>query len=299
MSVLEDDLVYFVTVATAGSMARAAQRLGVTQPALTKSVQRLERRVGAKLLVRSARGTELTEAGSAFLARSRRITRELEDALQEARELGGGHAGVLRIGATPAAANFTLAALLPRLIDERPAARVNFVSGFSDALLDAVASRDVELALLPIPEQLDACLEMLHLLDDKYQLIVNDRHPLAALHSVTMNDLAGCQWAGSSKHEFARVQMERAFALDAIPLPSMVLEANNLPALLLAVSRMPLVSVVNSRAVSQESLPANVVMLPIRSEHIRCPIGMVWRRAYLSPIALRAKELLQAAASLP
>ena len=111
-----------------------------------------------------------------------------------------------------------------------------------------------------------------------------------------MGDLADCQWAGSSKHEFARVQLERAFALEAIALPNLVLEANNLPALLLAVSRMPLVSMVNSHAVLPESLPANVVMLPIRSEHIRCPIGMVWRRGYLSSIALRAKELLQAAA---
>lgn len=294
---LEDDLVYFSTVASAGSLARAAERLGVSQPALTKSVQRLERRLGVKLLVRSSRGIEVTDAGAAFLVRSRTISRELEDALQEARDVAGGHAGLLRIGATPAAANFALGALLPRLIEERPAARINFVSGFSDALLDAVASRDVELALLPLPDRLDSSLEMLHLLEDDYQLIVNDRHPLATLPSVAMRDLAGYQWAGSSKHEFARVQLERAFALEAIALPDLVLEANNLPALLLAVSRTALVSVINSHAVSAESLPANVVMLPIRSEHIRCPIGMVWRRGYLSSIALRAKELMQAAAA--
>jgi DNA-binding transcriptional LysR family regulator len=296
MAMLEDDLVYFSTVATAGSLARASERLGVSQPALTKSMQRLERRLGVKLLSRSSRGIEVTDAGAAFLLRSRAISRELEVALQEARDVAGGQAGLLRIGATPAAANFALSALLPRLIEERPAARINFVSGFSDALLDAVANGDVELALLPLPERMDPSLEMLHLLEDDYQVVVNDQHPLAALQSVSMSDLAGCQWAGSSRQEFARVQLERAFALEAIALPNLVLEANNLPALLLAVSRMPLVSMVNSHAVSAQSLPANVVMLPIRSEHIRCPIGMVWRRGYMSSIALRAKELLQAAA---
>jgi len=293
---LEDDLVYFSTVASAGSLARAAERLGVSQPALTKSVQRLERRLGVKLLLRSSRGIELTDAGTAFLVRSRTISRELEVALQEARDVAGGQAGLLRIGATPAAANFALGSLLPRLIKERPAARINFVSGFSDALLDSVANGDVELALLPLPERMDPSLDMLHLLEDDYRIVVNDQHPLASLQSVSMGDLAGCQWAGSSKQEFARVQLERAFALEAIALPNLVLESNNLPALLLAVSRMPLVSMVNSHAVLPESLPANVVMLPIRSEHIRCPIGMVWRRGYLSSIALRAKELLQAAA---
>lgn len=293
---LEDDLVYFSTVATAGSLARAADRLGVSQPALSKSMQRLERRLGVKLLSRSSRGIEVTDAGAAFLLRSRAISRELEVALQEARDVAGGQAGLLRIGSTPAAANFTLSALLPRLIEERPAARVNFVSGFSDALLDAVANGDVELALLPLPERMDSSLDMLHLLEDDYQIVVNDQHPLAVLQSVSMSDLAGYQWAGSSKQEFARVQLERAFALEAIPLPDLVLEANNLPALLLAVSRMPLVSMVNSHAVSAESLPANVVMLPIRPEQIRCPIGIVWRRGYISSIALRAKALLQAAA---
>ncbi len=293
---LEDDLIYFSTVASAGSLARASERLGVSQPALTKSMQRLERRFGVKLLSRSSRGIQVTDAGEAFLLRSRAISRELEVALQEARDVAGGQAGLLRLGATPAAANIALTALLPRLIEERPAARVNFVSGFSDALLDAVANSDVELALLPLPERLDPSLEMLHLLDDDYHVVVNDQHPLAALQSVSMSDLAGCQWAGSSKQEFARVQLERAFALEAIALPHLVLEANNLPALLLAVSRMPLVSMINSHAVSPQSLPANVVMRPIRSEHIRCPIGMVWRRGYMSSIALRAKELLQAAA---
>ncbi|WP_272903900.1 LysR family transcriptional regulator [Pseudomonas petrae] len=167
---LEDDLVYFSTVATAGSLARAAERLGVSQPALSKSMQRLERRLGVKLLSRSSRGIEVTDAGAAFLLRSRAISRELEVALQEARDVAGGQAGLLRIGSTPAAANFALSALLPRLIEERPAARVNFVSGFSDALLDAVANGDVELALLPLPERMDSSLDMLHLLEDDYQM---------------------------------------------------------------------------------------------------------------------------------
>jgi DNA-binding transcriptional LysR family regulator len=294
---LDDDLAYFVGVANAGSMARAAGRLGVTQPALTKAVQRLERRVGAVLMVRTSQGTELTEAGKAFLSRSRIMAREFEDAVDEARELCNGRAGLLRMGTTPAASNFALAALFPRLLDERPGARMHVTSGFSDTLLDAVGRRDLELALLPLPEKVDSSFETLHLLDDTYQLIVNDAHPLAGRASVTVEELGDCRWAGSSKHEFARAQLERAFALHGIPLPHIVVEANNLPTLLMAVSRMPLASLVNTQAVPKESMPKNLVMLPIQSEYTRCPIGIVWRRGYLSSIALRAREILQEAAS--
>ena len=293
---LEDDLAYFVAVAAAGSMARAAERLGVTQPALSKAIQRLERRIGVPLLVRTSQGAEPTEAGRAFLARSRALTRDLDDAMQEARDLGNGSAGVLRIGSTPAGADFALDTLLPRLIEERPVARISFTSGFSDALLAAVAQRDIELALMPMREQLPPGLASCHLIDDSYQLVVNRDHPLATQASVTMADLTDCAWAGSTPHEFARKQLERAFALHRMALPRLVVESNNLAALLLAVSRLPLVSMVNPHSVSPASLPANVVMLPVDSEHIRCPIGLVWRDGYLSSLALRAKELLQAAA---
>jgi DNA-binding transcriptional LysR family regulator len=293
---LEDDLAYFVAVAGAGSMARAAERLGVTQPALTKAVQRLERRVGVPLLTRTTQGVEPTEAGRAFLSRSRALARDLDDALQEARDLGNGTAGVLRIGSTPAGADFALDTLLPRLIDERPVARVSFTSGFSDALLEAVGQREIELALLPLPSQLPAGLDSCHLIDDSYQLVVNQRHPLAGRASVTMADLAGCEWAGSTRHEYARTRMERAFTLHGMALPRIVVESNNMAALLLAVSRLPLASLVNPQSVARGTLPANVVMLPIVSEHIGCPIGLVWRHGYLSSLALRARELLQLAA---
>lgn len=293
---LEDDLAYFVAVAGAGSMARAAERLGVTQPALTKAIQRLERRVGVPLLVRSTQGAEPTEAGRAFLARSRALTRDLDDALQEARDLGNGSAGVLRIGSTPAGADFALDTLLPRLIEERPVARISFTSGFSDALLSAVAQREIELALMPMPAQLPPGLESRHLIDDGYQLVVNREHPLANKTSVTLDDLADCAWAGSTPHEFARKQMERVFTLHGMALPRIVVESNNQAALLKAVSRLPLASIVNPHSVSPASLPPNLVMLPIDSEHIRCPIGLVWRQGYLSSLALRARELLEAAA---
>jgi DNA-binding transcriptional LysR family regulator len=111
-----------------------------------------------------------------------------------------------------------------------------------------------------------------------------------------MADLADCAWAGSTAHEFARRQMERAFALHGMALPRLVVESNNMAALLKAVSRLPLASMVNPHSVSPASLPDNVVLLPIDSEHIRCPIGLVWRQGYLSSLASRARELLQAAA---
>jgi len=294
---LDDDIAYFIAVADAGSMARAALRIGVTQPALSKAVQRLERKVGVPLLQRSAQGIELTVAGQSFLARSRSLASDLGDAVQEARDLGGGQAGMLRVGASPAASAFMHRTLMPQLLQERPAARLRCTAAFSDALLDMLVQRELDLALLPVPDDIDPGLDVCHLIDDGYSVIVNTEHPLAQREFIAIEDLAQCRWAASGKHEYARMQMERAFALHQLPLPQVVVEANNLQALLMAVSRLSLVSVVNTHSVTPETLPPNVRLLPLHSEHIRCPIGVVWRRGYLSPLAVRGLELLRAAAA--
>jgi DNA-binding transcriptional LysR family regulator len=155
---LDGDLAYFLSIASTGTLARAAEQLGISQPAVTKAIQRLERKVGVTLVERTARGSVLTEAGKIFHTRVLSVSMQLDSALQEARDIGGGHAGLLRIGATPATTSFALRSLFPTLLVERPAARVNVTTAFSDTLLDAIDKREVELAVCPLPETLDASM---------------------------------------------------------------------------------------------------------------------------------------------
>src|SRR3978361_1180123 len=122
MPMLGDDLDYFLALAATGTLTGTAQRLGISQPALSKAMQRLERKVGARLVTRSSRGAELTEAGRAVHDRLRVASQDMDDAVQEARNLGGNDAGLLRVGLTPATTDFALQALLPTLTAERPAA---------------------------------------------------------------------------------------------------------------------------------------------------------------------------------
>jgi DNA-binding transcriptional LysR family regulator len=297
---LGDDLEYFLAIASAGTFTSTAEQLGISQPALTKAVQRLERKVGVRLITRTPHGPELTEAGRAFYDRLRSVSSDVDDAVQEARDLGGGHAGLLRIGITPATTDFTLGALLPALTTERPAARIAFTTAFSGALMDTVGRREVELAVCPIPENLDPSLECESLYDDPCSLMVNDNHPLATRHRIAIEELVDFAWAGTKKHEFTRAQIERAFTMRGLALPSMVVEADTLSALILVISRTQLISMINVRSVRASSLPENVVVRPIALEGMDRRIGMIRRSGYLSPIAVRAREILRnAAATLP
>ena len=293
---IDNDLAYFLTIASTGTLARAAGQLGISQPAVTKAIQRLERKVGVALVERTARGSVLTEAGKVFHARVSGVSLQLDSALQEARDIGGGHAGLLRIGATPATTRFALRSLFPTLLVERPAARVNVTTAFSDVLLDAIDRREVELAVCPLPDTLDASMTKEMLYDDHYSLMVATGHPLAERESVTLEDLVDCEWAASSRQEFARVQIEQAFAKHGYPRMRIVAEANSLGALFLIVSTTQLVSLINARSFDTGPLPFDIAVRPIQLDGLLRQVGLIRRAGYLSPIAQRAQEILRNAA---
>jgi DNA-binding transcriptional LysR family regulator len=293
---IDGDLTYFLTIASTGTLARAAEQLGISQPAVTKAIQRLERKVGVTLVERTARGSVLTEAGKIFHTRVVGVSMQLDSALQEARDIGGGHAGLLRIGATPATTSFALRSLFPTLLVERPAARVNVTTAFSDTLLDAIDKREVELAVCPLPDTLDASMAKEVLYDDHYSLMVSTTNPLAERESVTLHDLVECSWAASSRQEFARVQIEQAFAKQGYPRMRIVAEANSLAALILIVSTTRLVSLINARSFDLGPLPFDIAVRPIQFDGLLRQVGLIRRAGYLSPIAQRAQEILRNAA---
>lgn len=296
---LGPDVSYFMAAATAGSLGRAAEQLGMTQPALTKAIQRLEARLGVGLFHRTPRGLELTDAGQGFLKRCQVASGMMEDAVQEARDIGGGHAGLLRLGMSPASAHFVLKALFPQLRQERPAAVLQLHTAFGDTLLDGLLRRELHMAVCPLPGDLPPELEAEPLYNDAFSLVCHHSHPLAAQSGPL--DLAAVlqyDFAASGKHEFARQMIEGVLAHAGMPLPRVVVEANTLEALVIIVATGGLVTVLPRRALPPESIPASLVWRPVELPGVQRQIGVIRPRHTPSPMAQRATELLRQSASL-
>src|SRR5690242_20057127 len=108
------DLNYFEIIATVGHLGRAAERIGRSQPALSKCIDRLEAGIGAKLFTHMGRGLQLTEVGSVLLEEAVAMRQAMEAASRRLTDHIRGAAGHIRLGAGPAAAEDLLPRVLPR-----------------------------------------------------------------------------------------------------------------------------------------------------------------------------------------
>lgn len=141
----------FVAVAEAGSVNRAAVALRLSQPAVTRHVQRLESALGVALLDRRAKPVKLTAAGLVALKHCRAIIAAVE-ALAAVVKPGAGPSGDCRIGVSPSLADFALPAALDRLRQRFPRLSIQIVSGWSRGLVEQLRSGMLDTAIVQLPD---------------------------------------------------------------------------------------------------------------------------------------------------
>ncbi|WP_076261268.1 LysR family transcriptional regulator [Intrasporangium flavum] len=146
-----DQVRAFVAVAEELHFGRAAERLNMTQPPLSRQIQKLERSVGCTLLERDNRRVELTEAGRAFLDESYRLLALVDSAGDVARRIDGGAAGTLRLGFTAVSAIGVLGPLLTELDRSLPGVEVILHERVTAAQADGIRRGELDLGLARPP----------------------------------------------------------------------------------------------------------------------------------------------------
>jgi DNA-binding transcriptional LysR family regulator len=142
----------FVSIADAGSIARAGSRLNVSQPAASRQILALEADLGVRLFDRIGRRFRLTSEGEDLLRQSRRLLMDADSLGARARALKGGHTGILRVGATPMVVENTLATFLDQFRLRHSGVEVHFVEDGGIRLLDRLDHGDIHLALV-VPDE--------------------------------------------------------------------------------------------------------------------------------------------------
>ena len=180
---------YFVAVADEGSLTRAAQRLFVSQPALTKQIKRLEAQLGVRLFSRSRAGMSLTEAGEALAGQATALLAACDQALRETKSAASRAARVLRVGFLASAANESTQDIIAGFGRVRPGWRVEMrQASWSDPTAGLVDG-DVDAALLRLPFPGQETLRVEVLLTEPRWVALPSGHPLAARAELDFRDL--------------------------------------------------------------------------------------------------------------
>ncbi|GIG35550.1 LysR family transcriptional regulator [Cellulomonas pakistanensis] len=169
----------FVAVAEELHFGRAAERLRMTQPPLSRQIQKLERSVGARLLERDNRRVALTTAGTAFLEEAYRMLALVEAAGDRTRRIDAGAAGVVRLGFTAVSAIAVLGPLLRRLRTELPDVDVLLSERVTMAQVEGIQRHELDLGLARPPFD-TAALQSRVVRREALMAVVPEGHPLAA-----------------------------------------------------------------------------------------------------------------------
>jgi DNA-binding transcriptional LysR family regulator len=265
----------FVTLAEQRHFGRTADLLHVTQPALTKQIQRLEDKVGGALVVRGYRDVQLTEAGRVLLTRARMVLQESASALEMARRAVRGQAGLLRIGFGIASIQRLLPEVLRRFRAASPDVEIRLREMSTPGQVAALIGGQIDIGFVRLPVS-DARIETRPILHERLVAALAGQTPwraragLASLAAEPFITIARSTSASFHDHVIA-VCHEAGFA------PRIVQETNELFTMLMLVRAGLGVALVPSSATFRT--PSDVRFRPLTTPTAAWDIGLAWSAA--------------------
>lgn len=187
-----------VSVAEELNFSRAAQRLRISQPALTKRIADLERRFTLILFERDSQAVCLTDAGRAFVEHARLAIVQSERAVQAARAAQANADTVLRIGKSPYGDPFLFSTLVSLRLPLFPRLKVELSSGFPSELVHGLLSGRIDLALVIDPPD-TAALSMMKVAEEPFYVALSEDNVLADCAELKLNELDDCPWVVLAK----------------------------------------------------------------------------------------------------
>lgn len=291
------DLAYLLEVARSGHVGRAAERIGLTQPALTKCIARLERELGVPLLERTAKGVSLTVYGQHLADHALRARAANQDIKRQIAELAAGRAGHLRIGTGMILAQHLLPLACETLLKENPGITLDISGGNTDTLFPALRNRQLDAILVSIDPNAEPGIRQTFLMEDTVTVISRRDHPLQKLRRLTPRALTGASWALPGEHTLpSDWLMQRSRELGLHPLQSPI-RTGTLPTLLHIVANTDLLAF-QSWSTVQRINDYGRLLRPLKLESLtwRRKVGVAIRdHGYISPAVHKLIEALQKA----
>jgi DNA-binding transcriptional LysR family regulator len=288
-----------VALEECGSLHRAADRLGMTQPGLTKALREVESTFGAELFVRTKQGVTPNELGRCLIRHARLVDADLEHLREEMNGVLRGSGGRVAVGAITGALHAVLVDALSALRRMQPALSIEIRESTSIDLLNGLTEGRLDVAICRANvsgrgDQFDYEV----LMDEQVSVAVGARHALAASRRVTLRQLAKYPWIFYPGNLPLRKLLEREFREAGLDLPSYPIETSSSLATMLMLKDDPrLVALMATATMDFCEAHGIARRLPLAIGSRHEPFGIVTRRgARLSPAAEMLVRCLRTAA---
>jgi LysR family transcriptional regulator, regulator of abg operon len=280
----------FIAVVQNGSLRAAARAVGISQPAITKSIRQLEEELHVQLLQRNARGALSTPAGTAFLARAKAVESELRKMQEDLHAFRGGADGSVAFGIAPQTCMLVVPQALQQFRQRYASARVRVVEGVPTGLLPLVREGTLDFLVGMGPTRaLDSAIRFKPLFRPPLVVVGRQGHPLRNARS--LQELAAAQWLmyypiGTG------AMLEKAFAAAGQPLPRGIVQCESYATALALLTQTDTLGLLIPQMISRpygfgqfeqirirEALPAPLVGLYARADAPMTPAAAAMAQA--------------------
>lgn len=276
----------FVAVIEHGNMLRAAEKIHVTQPALSKSIRNLENQLGVQLLTRSPRGVTPTPYGRQLLDRAKLILNQTRKAEDDIRALLEGSRGHLNIGFGANFAGFMVPQAVLKVITTRPGITATIISKPYEELLPMLRQGEIDLAIVVFPsERTDDEIVYEPLIVSEMRCTCRPQHPLVGKGLISVAELARHEWVLFDRPQSTEMIFQSLFVERDVAPPRPVITTSSLFFLKAALRQGDYLSYVPPGLVYDDLSSGAMVTLKTSLPPIRTTAGVVYRRSDILPAA--------------
>jgi DNA-binding transcriptional LysR family regulator len=271
------------------SILKAAKRLSLTQPTVTKALQDVESTLGVRLFERSNRGLEPTAYGEIFARHGKIVLAQLRHAAEELESLRAGYSGRVTVGTLLAASASILPDAIALLKKQRPGVAISVVVGTYDILMPSLLVGDLDMVLGRLPEEgRSRALVYEEFYAEPICIVTRRGHPLSRKRRLSLRDLANEAWLLPLPETALRRQIERAFVEAGAPLPRNVIESVSILTNRALLRKSDCVGVMPYHVALDDVEQGLLAFLPVKLKSIESPVGAILRAPGALPPAASA-----------
>ncbi len=278
-----------------GSIGKAAEALHISQPALTKSLHRLEDELQVKLFERTSRGMTPTAYGECLYSHAQTVNIGIQNIRTNLQSLRSGLSGIVEVGAPPIIAPEVFPTALATLSKESPNVLVRLSTDLSPALIQKVVDGRLDFVVtftateVPPP----GCMRRF-LFNDRLVIAARVKHPIARSGRVSVREAAKYPWILPHQDNLHRHRLQLAFEAEGIPMPQPVIECNSVPFVKAAIQATDCIALVSRMSVKRDESSGLIRTVELDSDFMTRQIGLTWREDRgLSTAAQRLMQIVE------